>query len=64
MKLTLAAARVNKGLTQVEAAKKLGFSHYALTSYEKGRTSPTFEKAKRMAELYEVELDNLIFFRK
>lgn len=64
MKLTLAAARVNKGLTQVEAAKKLGISSHALYCYENGRTSPTVEKMEKMAKLYEVERENLVFFRK
>lgn len=64
MKLTLAAARVNKGLTQIEAAKRLGISTSALVSYENGRTSPTVVKLEKIAKLYEVELENLVFLKK
>lgn len=64
MKLTLAAARVNKGLTQIEAAKLLGISPSALVSYENGRTSPTVVKLEKIAKLYEVEKENLVLFKK
>lgn len=64
MKLTLAAARVNKGLTQIEAAKLLGISPSAIASYENGRTSPTVVKLEKMAKVYEVEKENLVLFKK
>lgn len=64
MKLTLAAARVNKGLTQIEAAKLLGISPSALVSYEGGKTSPTVVKLEKIAKLYEVEKENLVLFKK
>lgn len=64
MKLTLAAARVNKGLTQIEAAKLLGISPSALVSYERGKTSPTVAKLEKMASFYEVEKENLVLFKK
>lgn len=38
MAITLKAARVNKGLTQREAAKTLGISESTLFGYEKGKT--------------------------
>ena len=34
-KITLKAARVNAGLTQKEAAKKIGISYQTLSDYEK-----------------------------
>ena len=40
MKLTLKAARVNKGLTQSEAAQAIGISLSSMIDYENGKRSP------------------------
>lgn len=61
MAMTLKAARVNKGLTQDEAAKALHISVEALRKYEKGITSPTVAILKRIEEVYEVPYSGLIF---
>lgn len=61
MLLTLKAARVNKGLTQEVVAKKLGITKGTLVSYEKYRTIPDISIAKRMASLYGVSVESLIF---
>lgn len=61
MLLTLKAARVNKGLTQDDAAKKLGITKGTLVNYEKYRTIPDISMAKRMASLYDLSVENLIF---
>ena len=58
MALTLKAARVNKSLTQDEAAKLLKISPDTLSNYERGRSFPDVPVIKRMEELYE-----LIFYR-
>lgn len=60
-KLTLKAARVNMGLTQIEAAKKLGISTQTLLNYEKGRTSPDVATLKRIEDLYEVSYRDIYF---
>lgn len=64
MQITLKAARVNAGLTQREAAKRLGISRGTLASYEMYRTKPDIEMAKRIASLYGTEVDRLIFLQK
>lgn len=61
MKLTLKAARVNKGLTQSEVAKRLCVNKGTLVNYEKYRTIPDIKMAKIMADLYGVSVDDLIF---
>lgn len=61
MLLTLKAARVNKGLTQDDAAKKLGITKGTLVNYEKYRTIPDISIAKRMASLYDLSVESLIF---
>ncbi len=61
MPITLKAARINAVLTQKEAAKALGISKGTLASYEKYRTKPNIEMAKRIAKLYNRPVDEIIF---
>ncbi len=56
----LKKARNNKGLTQIEAAKKLGVTNGALSGYERNYRDPDTNMLKQMAELYEVSLDYLV----
>lgn len=63
MPITLKAARVNAGFTQKEAAKRLGITRGTLASYEMYRTKPDIEMAKKIAELYGLTVDCLIFLR-
>ena len=60
-KLTLKAARVNVGLTQLEAAKRLGISPQTLLNYEQGRTWPDVRILKRIEDLYEVSYRDIDF---
>lgn len=61
MKISLKAARVNAGLTQDEVAKITKKSKSTIVSYEKGRTSPDITVGKKLAELYGVSIEDLIF---
>ena len=61
MEITIKAARVNKDLTQAEAAKLLGVSKDSLWNYENGRSFPDVRVIKKMEEVYEMSYDNLIF---
>lgn len=61
MAITLKAARVNANFTQKEAAKKLGISKGTLASYEKYRTIPGIDTANRIADLYGLTVDGIIF---
>jgi transcriptional regulator with XRE-family HTH domain len=62
MSLTLRACRVNKGLTQVEAAKALGIRKETLINYELGRTYPDVLVIKKMEQLYGVQYSDIKFF--
>ena len=62
LSISLKACRVNKKLTQVEAAKTLGMSKEALISYEAGRTFPDVPTIKKMEELYDVQYSDINFF--
>ncbi len=61
MAITLKAARINKELTQTEAAKKLGISVDTLSNYERGKSFPDVPVIQKMEDLYGVSYNNLIF---
>ena len=61
MPITLKSARVNKNLTQAEAAKKLRISVDTLSNYERGKSYPDVPVIKRMEDLYGVPYSELIF---
>ena len=56
----LKVARLNKGLTQGEAAKHLGITFQALSNYERDVRDPDTKLLKSMAELYGVSADALL----
>lgn len=64
MKLTYKSARVNVGLTQRQAAERLGVSVVTLSNWENYLTSPNIKKAHEIAELYKISIDDLIFSQK
>lgn len=61
MSLTLKACRVNKDLTQIEAAKALGIRKETLASYEAGRTFPDVPTIKKIEALYGVPYSDINF---
>lgn len=61
MAITLKSARINKNLTQVEAAKKLGISTETLSNYERGKSYPDVPIIKRIEDLYGLPYSELIF---
>ncbi len=60
-KLTLAAARVNAGLTQLEAADRMGISAATMINWEKGKTQPRVEQAERLSDLYGMTMNEIFF---
>ncbi len=54
--VSLEAARVNRGLTQEEAAKELGISKTTLVNWEKGNTFPDIVNFKALCNLYSVPM--------
>lgn len=61
MKCTLRAIRINKNLTQNEAAKGIGISVETLANYEKGITSPDIINLKKIEKFYGVNYNDIIF---
>ncbi|WP_311774950.1 helix-turn-helix transcriptional regulator [Ligilactobacillus murinus] len=60
--IKLSAARENAGLTQVEAAEKLGISYQTLSRYENNVGSVRLDMLKKMSELYGIPVE-FIFFK-
>lgn len=61
VKFTLAAARVNAGLSQKEAAEKLGISNKTLCSWEKYLTYPGADMVQSICDLYCIPYDQINF---
>ena len=58
--ITPAAARVNKGLTQNEAANKIGVCKKTLIAYEKGKRVPSIEVLNKMSDIYGWPVDGFL----
>ena len=62
MSITLKAARVNKQMTQIEAAEKLGIAVDTLRQYESGKTFPDVPMIQKIENLYSVSYNDINFF--
>ncbi len=60
LKENLCRLRAYRGYSQEEIAEKIGISRQAYAKWETGATVPDIEKCQRLAEVYEVGLDNLV----
>jgi len=63
MEVTMKAARINAGYTQISAANLLGISKTTLSSYENYRTIPDVKISEKMARLYGISVNNIIFYK-
>lgn len=61
VQFTLKEARIRKGYTQPEAARRIGISQDTLSLYERGKTYPTVPVLKKIEEVYGVGYHDLIF---
>lgn len=57
----LRALRIEKGMTQEEAAEQMGLTRQAISSYEAGRTRPDVEMLTRLAEVYGTDLEGVLY---
>ena len=60
-KISLAAARVNAGLKQGEAAEKIGVMPQTLRNWEKGKTAPNISQVNKMCSIYGISSDYIFF---
>lgn len=56
----LRALRERKGLTQGQAAKKMGIVRTTYSNYEAGNREPDHETLAKMADFFEVTVDYLL----
>ena len=59
VQISMEAARVNAHLTVDEAAEKLGVTRQTLRKWETGNTCPRIDYVRKMADVYEIPLDNI-----
>ena len=62
MKISLKAARINAGLTQSEAAERIGVSVSTIKNWEAGKKFPSQPQIDKICEVYRVVYDNIKFF--
>ena len=62
MQISLKAARVNAGLTQAEAGKKVGVGRDTIAKWEAGRSFPDVVAFQKLCAIYGVTMDAVIFF--
>lgn len=61
VKMSLAAARVNAGLSQKQAAQEMSISNKTLCNWENGRAYPNALQIAKLCALYGVPYDCIIF---
>lgn len=60
-KMTLRDLRMLRGMTQAEAAEKIGVSVDTLSNYERGKSWPDVPTIRKIEKLYDTSYDNIIF---
>ena len=60
-KVSMAAARVNAGLSQKEAAKMLDVSNKTLCKWERGKSFPNAMQVEKICVLYNAPYDCIDF---
>lgn len=61
MAMLLKAARLNAEKTQEETGKYVGKSKVTIRSYERYKSKPDVETAKKIAEFYGVGVDDIVW---
>jgi transcriptional regulator with XRE-family HTH domain len=64
IKISLAAARVNAGLTQKELAKECNVSEATIINWESGKSLPSIGMLGRLESALGLSLNNIRFERK
>ena len=59
LQISLAAARVNAGLTQKEVAEKMHISKQTLVNWEKGTTYPKPAYFEMLCRIYNIDRENI-----
>ena len=59
LRISLAAARVNAGMTQADVAKEMRVTKNTVVAWEKGASEPKMSQARQLSDLYKIPLDNI-----
>lgn len=59
IQISLAAARVNAGLTQKEVAKEMKINKQTVCNWEKGKVIPKQAQLEMMCRIYNIPADNI-----
>mgnify|MGYP002856871935 CR=1 FL=1 len=59
IQITLAAARVNAGMTQDKAAEEMGVTRATIINWEKGKIVPGIPEIEKLSRLYGIPQDNI-----
>ena len=59
IQVSLAAARVNAGLTQQDVADKMNISKQTIVNWENGRVIPKLAQFEMLSRLYNMPKDNI-----
>ena len=57
IQISLAAARVNAGMTQEEVAKRMKVSKNTIVNWEKGKIVPSFASLQTLSAIYNMPAD-------
>ena len=61
MRVTIKAARVNKGMTQFEFAKAVGVGLRTVQNWDAGVTCPRADKMPEICAVLDCKIDDIIF---
>ena len=61
MAITLKAARVNAGLTQAQAAAKMGLTKAIISNWERGLSYPNVKHIQMIEQTYGIPYADIIF---
>lgn len=64
MKVSLAAMRVHRKMTQKNAAKRLDVDVSTLRRWENGQSAPDYDQLMDVCRLYDCQLGDLILSKK
>ncbi len=59
LQISLAAARVNAGLTQEEVAREMKINKQTVCNWEKGKVIPKQAQLEMMCRIYKIPVDNI-----
>ena len=59
LQISLAAARVNAGMTQEDVAKETHVSKNTVLNWEKGKVIPNFSTVQVLSALYNIPVNNI-----